>query len=93
LLHFLATEARSAPQWINLLQKNKRRKLLQYLVPEVLGDDEFDVEHGDEGEELDDHAIQALLDGINDADATVEEDAIEQFDDFRCRSTCGFNCR
>jgi hypothetical protein len=50
--------------------------------PEVLGDDEFDVEHGDEGEELDDHAIQALLDGINDADATVEEDAIEQFDDF-----------
>ena len=50
--------------------------------PEVLGDDEFDVEHGDEGEELDGHAILALLDGINDADATVEEDAIEQFDDF-----------
>jgi hypothetical protein len=58
------------------LSKNMRTK--------DMSDDEYDVEFDESGggEELDEHAIQALLDGIYDADASEEEDAIAQFDDF-----------
>jgi hypothetical protein len=42
--------------------------------PEAHEDDEYDVEFDESGggEELDEHAIQALLDGIYDADASKE---------------------
>ena len=43
--------------------------------PEASEEDEFSVNF-DSGEELDEHAIQALLDGIYDADSSAEEDAI-----------------
>ena len=49
--------------------------------PEAREEDEFSVDF-DSGEELDEHAIQALLDDIYDADSSAEEDAIGQFDDF-----------
>lgn len=48
--------------------------------PVVPGDAEFDVEYDTR---IDDHTIQALLDGINDVTASVEgEHAIEELDDF-----------
>ena len=50
--------------------------------PEARGEDEFSVDFDESGEELDEHAIHALLDGIYDADSSTEEDAIAQFDDF-----------
>ena len=50
--------------------------------PEAREEDEFSVDFDESGEELDEHAIQALLDGIYDADSSAEEDAIAQFDDF-----------
>jgi hypothetical protein len=50
--------------------------------PEALEEDEFSVDFDESGDELDEHAIQALLDGIYDADSSAEEDAIAQFDDF-----------
>ena len=49
--------------------------------PEALEEDEFSVDFDESGDELDEHAIQALLDGIYDADSSAE-DAIAQFDDF-----------
>ena len=39
-------------------------------------EDEFSVDFDQSGEEFDEHAIQALLDGIYDADSSAEEDAI-----------------
>jgi hypothetical protein len=43
--------------------------------PEALEEDEFSVDFDESGDELDEHAIQALLDGIYDADSSAEEDA------------------
>ena len=50
--------------------------------PEVREEDEYSVDFDESGEEFDEHAIQALLDGIYEADSSAEEDAIAQFDDF-----------